>query len=119
MGRSTPILLLLACVSLLTLQWAGAHAHAGVRGFDGAVHSTHDHHHDGDHDEHAGDVDVPVADYVLSIAKLAFVAFVVAIALFALFVQRYETPAWVGVISPRWRERWRPPLRGPPLPYSV
>lgn len=115
MQRTTVAILLIACLALLGAQLAGLHAHADSHGFDAAIQSTHDHHHnDGDH--HDDEVDVQVVDFGIGTSKVLFLALALCLTLFLL------PPAQSGRLVDReaplplrQRLRWRPPLRGPPL----
>jgi hypothetical protein len=119
MQRTTAALLLIACLALVGTQLSGVHAHLDAHGFDGAVQTSHGHHHD-DGDDHNGDVDVQVVDFGISAAKAVFLLFAIALTVFLLPPSRgharfeHETPQ-----PTRRRLRWRPPLRGPPLSISI
>jgi hypothetical protein len=114
MQRTTVAVLLIACATLIGTQLTGAHAHVDSHGFDGAVQSTHEHHHhdEGDHD---GATDLQVADLGISAAKAVFLLFAVCLSPFLLPPARGQAPLPYESRLPAGRRlRWRPPLRAPP-----
>ncbi len=118
MPRNPAAILVIALVALLGAQLSGIHAHADSHGFEGAVQSTHEHHHD-DGDEHKGEVDVQVVDLGIFTAKAVFLLFAVVITQLLLPPSRGQLPSAYEVRLPlRRRMRWRPPLRGPPHSIS-
>ena len=119
MPRNTAAILLSALVALLGAQLSGVHAHLDSHGFDGAVQSTHDHHHD-DGDENHGAVDVQVLDLGIATAKAVFLLFAICLTLLLLPPSRGQLPPAYEIRLPlRRRARWRPPLRGPPHSISI
>jgi hypothetical protein len=118
MQRTTG-LLLLACVALIGTQLSGVHAHVDSHGFDGAVQSTLEHHHD-DGEDHDDNVDVQVVDLGMSAAKAVFLLLAVSLSLFLLPPARGHVPLEYRSRLPLGRRlRWRPPLRGPPRSISI
>jgi hypothetical protein len=119
MRRTTVAAALIACVALIGAQLSGVHVHVDAHGFDGAVQSTLEHHHD-DGDDHHGDVDVQVLDLGLSAAKAVFLLFAVSLTLFLLPPSRSPVLVEYAIQLPlRRRLRWRPPLRAPPHSISI
>jgi hypothetical protein len=119
MHRFSIVLLLIACCAFIGTQLSGAHAHVDDHGFDGAVQSTHDDHHDHG-DEHDGDLDVQVLDFGVTAAKAVFVLFALGLTLFLLAPVRGPVRFEYEVRVPlRRRLRWRPPLRAPPFSISI
>lgn len=128
-----PLVILIACASLLGVQLSGVHMHINADGFAGVPEGTHihgaasapagasadhAHDHDGDSDngDHEGDRDV-------SVQLGAGVSKVLVFISLALFVVALLTtlPAKVTVCLDTYvprarRDRWRPPLRAPPTP---
>jgi hypothetical protein len=114
MRRAAGSLLAIGWLALLGAQLTGAHGHLDEHGFDGGVQSTHEHHHD-DGDDHDGDVDLHVVDFGLGTSKVIFLLAVVGITLFLLTPTRSLAPFALEILIPlSRRQRWRPPLRGPP-----
>ena len=119
MQRMTVAILLLSLVGLFGAQLSGVHAHFDSDGFDGAVQSTLEHHHD-DGDGHDGDVDVQVVDLGMSAAKAVFLPLAVSLSLLLLPPTRGYVPLEYRSRLPLGRRlRWRPPLRGPPRSISI
>jgi hypothetical protein len=119
MPRISVTLLFVACFALVATQWVGVHAHVGDQGFDGAVQSTHDHHH-GQGGEHDGDVDVQVLDLSTNAAKVVFLLFAFVLTFFLIPPVRGPVRFEYEIRLPlRRRMRWRPPLRAPPSSISI
>jgi hypothetical protein len=119
MQRFSAVLLLIGCCVFIGTPLSGVHAHVDDHGFDGAVQSTHDRHHDHG-DEHDGDVDVQVLDLGVTAAKVVFVLFALGLTLFLLVPARGPVRFEYEIRLPlRRRLRWRPPLRAPPLSISI
>jgi hypothetical protein len=83
MQRTTITILLVGFAALFGAQLSGIHAHIDSHGFEGAVQSALEHHHD-DGDDHHGDLDVQVVDLGIGTSKLVFLLFAVTITLFLL-----------------------------------
>lgn len=140
MRRTTRTIGATACLSLLTLQFSGAHMHVGAEGYVGGPessysheHGARDHHHahhlaDGAIDHAAntgaepgtdyGDAqDVSLLDQALPVFKIPL-AVPAPIVVFG-FAPREHSLASTDVVYPilsgRYT-RWRPPLRAPPQP---
>jgi hypothetical protein len=119
MQRTSVALLLIACCAFIGTQLSGVHAHVDDHGFDGAVQSTHDQHHDHG-DEHDGDVDVQVLDLGMTAAKAVFLLFAMGLTLFLLSPVHGPVRFEYEIRLPlRRRLRWRPPLRAPPRAIST
>jgi hypothetical protein len=145
MCRSTPIVLIAACLSLLGVQVSGLHVHIGAEGFDASPHTRHIHgarpspaadtdlehglhshgaeHHehpvrDAADDDHAGDRDVYV-DLGAGTSKLLILFLWIALGLLVLLPPMAQSIRPSDIVQrPKQRyERWRPPLRAPP-PFS-
>lgn len=135
--------MLAACLSLVALQMSGLHMHVNANGFAGTPEGTHlhdAHHHDSPahHDSapiahehaahehtahehaagqgHTSDTDISIFELNTALSKLPLD--LIAPALFLLMVlQPADTISPVASVSRQVRrhERWRPPLRAPPL----
>ncbi len=136
MRRTPSSILLVACLSLLALQFSGLHSHVDAYGYVGIPQGTHIHgqgviHSDGkgahvdgtdiDGHEHraetdyAGDKDVSIVELSIGTSKL-FV-FLVWIGLILLITLRPGEKILTNfsIPPPTGRHaRWRPPLRAPP-----
>lgn len=138
MLRSLKIpVLSLACLGLLATQLTGLHMHMNAHGYVGVPVGTHVHrtdirtgvnagialaeaanhdHHPGDPD-HDGDRDVSVIELGAVVSKLPifFFAFVApGLVVIPRLGLRIRMPALTPRPRPRY-ERWRPPLRAPPI----
>jgi hypothetical protein len=108
------------------MQFSGLHMHADANGQDAGLHLTHlhsaapevhSHHGNPDGNDHGAEIDVSLAEQLsTSWTKLTplLIVFVAAV----LFHLRSHTrlkssPTHSG--NGRRRERWRPPLRAPPI----
>jgi hypothetical protein len=81
------------------------------------LHGEHVHDADPDGHDHSADVDVSIFELGTLWAKLLFVLPVLgfALAISATGCWRSRRPSVTTPVQ-RWRSRWRPPLRAPPLP---
>ncbi|WP_461481074.1 hypothetical protein [Porticoccus sp.] len=106
-----------ACLSLLSMQMAGAHWHLDVHGQHAGLHGSHIHQADGHGHDHGADRDVSVLEKPgITWSKLLPQLLIVASSFFlACWVRprRLSIP-FLGAASSRL-VRWRPPLRAPPL----
>ena len=129
--------MLAACLSLVAVQFSGLHMHVGSQGYAGPPEGTHvhgqpAHHHGdvvhqhesvvpGDHahpvgEDHTGDLDVSIVKFGTVVSKLLL--YVMALGLLLLMVLRLTDTIARRNSAPRpmaRHERWRPPLRAPPL----
>jgi len=135
MRCSSSSIVLVSCLCLLALQLSGLHLHVDGDGFAGAPQGTHVHSQDlhshesglqldgvgiddpehfGDQD-HEGDRDVSIVKLSVGASKLVLFVFWLGLAL--LIVQWRGDKILSRTSRPHpavRRERWRPPLRGPP-----
>lgn len=109
-------LLILVCVSLLSLQISGLHQHAGTQAVNADTPGTHLH--DINTDGHEHDSEIDISFFELGVTWSKTLPFLVALVSLLLVISRtaqlvlfpnYER------LKPRKRSRWRPPLRAPPL----
>lgn len=126
----------LACTALLVSQLSGLHMHVDADGYVGQpegthVHDTAAHRHDGSpgvahaddpspgHSEHEDSRDVPVVDPGAGFSKVLIVFPWVALGLVVVMARGSKLRAATRIARPSSRrERWRPPLRAPPLAAS-
>ena len=137
MRRPPTLIMLAACLSLVAVQLSGLHMHVDAEGYAGPPEGTHIHgqpgHHHGDvihiddaaaHQEnahpgdpdHAGDKDVSIVKFGTAVSKLLL--YLMALGLILLMVlSPTDTIAPRNTVprSSTRHERWRPPLRAPPL----
>ena len=119
--RSAPtIIVALACMALLVVQFSGLHLHASSADHEMDVHAAVMPAHDADGHEHTAhsQIDVSLTDAaVLKDAKikLPFIAALLFAALFlSVVLQRLpRAPRYLAGLSRK--ARWRPPLRAPPV----
>lgn len=132
-------LLILACLGLLVSQLSGLHMHVDMEGYAGAPHSTHLHEAglpasdhqlrgngaDVDHDHpsdpgHEGERDISIVELNgASISKVLI--FFACLCLILLVIPKRDDRIPLPATTPgtkNRRERWRPPLRAPPLPSA-
>ena len=100
------------------MQASGIHLHINAAG-TGGVHDSHIHETERSDHSHFGDTDVSLFELIRSVGQtfLFIAAFVFAL----LEVARCQTYIWdsrTGLLGPRHRSRWRPPLRAPPTLLS-
>ncbi len=116
MLRFTGLILTLSIVALLVLQSAGLHLHANIHTDGMQLHAEHVHDADPDGHDHSADVDVTIFELGTLWAKLAFLLPMLGLALPApvrrFRMLRLRLPV---AMARRSQERWRPPLRAPPL----
>jgi len=113
-----PFLAIFIVISLVSMQASGIHLHVNAAGA-GGFHGTHVHEADLNDHGHIGDTDVSLFELIRSVNQTF--PFIAAFILSLLVVTRYHTHLWAfdtGLLRPRRRSRWRPPLRAPPLPLS-
>ena len=117
MRLTTTAILIIVCVSLLSLQFSGLHQHVSTEGFSGEAHGTHLHDLDPDGNDH--DAEVDVSFFELGITWSKTMPFLITLILVLLIIgrtaQSVSFPPY-QLLQPRKRLRWRPPLRAPPLP---
>ena len=116
MRLTTTAILIIVCVSLLSLQFIGLHQHLGLQGSNGEAHGTHLH--DLDHDGNGHDTEVDVSFFELGITWSKIMPFLVTLVLVLLINGRTAQSVCFQAyqLKPHKRSRWRPPLRAPPLP---
>ena len=130
MHRRRPIVLIAACLSLLCAQFGGIHMHVGAAGLDTTVHTHHIHgagaahmarEHAADDDvaghDHAGDRDVFVELGANAAKQLLLFVLCASLGLMLLLLPSTSVH-WPRrrTVRPQARhERWRPPLRAPPV----
>ncbi|MEQ8483968.1 MAG: hypothetical protein RIB46_06365 [Pseudomonadales bacterium] len=113
--RGKALLLIISLASILLLQATGLHLHLGSAD-RGSLHGQHWHHADPDGHGHADESDVTINEIGASWSKLlACFLPLLLIYLLAATAGRSWIPVMVRSVRIR-RSRWRPPLRGPPLP---
>ncbi len=117
MRRFAGFILVLSYTTLLVLQTAGLHLHANTQTDGVNLHAEHVHSLDPDGHDHSADVDVSIIELGTLWAKLSPMILAVGFLLLAPLVVilriRYRTDS---SSSPVPSQRWRPPLRAPPLP---
>jgi hypothetical protein len=124
-GVSKPIAAI-ACLCLLTMQMSGLHLHVDEDGHDAGIHTVHlhqvvpevhTHHGDGDVHDHSAEVDVSLLEQLgASWSKLVPLLIACLISAYlGLRLQQCLRPLSGLPGKVRHRERWRPPLRGPPI----
>jgi hypothetical protein len=132
-------LLILTCLGLLVSQLSGLHMHVDMEGYAGAPHATHvhetdlpvpdlqlggndgdvDHHHPSD-PGHEGERDISIMELGgagVSKVLIFFAWFCLVLLVIPKRDGRIPLPATTPRTKTR-RERWRPPLRAPPLPSA-
>ncbi len=129
--------MLAACISLVALQLSGVHMHVDAQGYVGIPEGTHLHgqagHHHGDaihiddavapqesahpgDQGHAGDTDVTIVKLSTGVSKLPLDLIALGLVLLMFIRPADKIAPLTAVPRPRARyERWRPPLRAPPL----
>jgi hypothetical protein len=127
--------LVLACLGLTATQMSGLHMHVDADGYVGVPEGTHvhrtavhphdgapvDHAHELAHDhpgdpDHEGDRDVSVIELGAGASKLLI--FFAWLGLGLVIVSRAGSKIRIPAVVPppkTRRDRWRPPLRAPPL----
>ena len=113
----TSALLIIVCVSLLSIQFSGLHQHMSTQEFNGEAHGTHLH--DLDPDGHDHDTGADVSFFELGTTWLKIMPFVIPLGLVLLIIGRTVQLARFPpcqLLQLRKRSRWRPPLRAPPIP---
>ena len=116
----------LLAVSLLFLQISGLHLHVSAEAVEG-VHGAHGGHYDShmlggsvddtEHSDHADESDVSLFELGGSSAKvLSFLILLVACLVAVMSPGRLVFAPRLRSLKPRPNFRWRPPLRGPPVP---
>lgn len=134
MFRLRSLVLILACLGLLVSQLSGLHMHVDMDGYAG-THSIHVHKaglsmsdqqlggngadHDHDHPsgpDYEGERDISIVELGAGASKvLIFFAWLcLSLLIIARRDGRISLPATTPPLKTR-RERWRPPLRAPPL----
>lgn len=132
-------LLTLACLGLLGSQLTGLHMHMNADGYVGTPEGTHVHgaaafaetrvpadhdhpvhehpfHEHPAHPDHEGDRDVSVVELSAGASKLLIFFAWLAVGLAILFSPVHSVRTDAAASPPRSRrDRWRPPLRAPPL----
>ena len=106
-----------ACVCLLTMQLSGLHLHVDPGGNDTGMHGTHVHDADPDDHDHSADVDVSLLEQLSSswskLIPLLIICVIVLAAVAWTQTRLRSPPAQSG--KARYRVRWRPLLRAPPI----
>lgn len=118
MSTVRPFLVIFIIFSLVSMQASGLHLHVNAAGA-GGFHGTHLHEADLSDHGHIGDTDVSLFELIRSVNQTF--PFIAAFILTLLVVTRCHAYLWAfgtGLLSPRHRSRWRPPLRAPPFPFS-
>ncbi len=106
----------LAGLAVLSMQMSGLHLHAGDYGDDAALHGAHLHDVDSDGHDHRADVDVSLIEFAIVWVKAMPALLTVFVTLPAIvWILHTLWPPPAPLMSLRWRSRWRPPLRAPPL----
>jgi len=115
--RLAPLLLVvLASVAMFSMQTSGLHLHIGEHSANGVLHGAHIHSIDPDGHDHGTDGEVSVHDVGVMWSKIVAVLLtVLPTLLVVVWILRTLGPPPVPVPARRWRVRWRPPLRAPPL----
>ncbi|MDA0824498.1 MAG: hypothetical protein O3C28_19055 [Proteobacteria bacterium] len=113
-----PFLAILIVMSLASLQAGGIHLHVNAAG-SGGFHGMHIHETElSDHD-HLGDTDVSLLEVIRNVNQtFPFIAVFIFTLLVVAKCDAYLFASRTGLLSPRHRSRWRPPLRAPPTPLS-
>ena len=117
MRLTTPVILMIVCLSLLSLQFSGLHQHLSTQGSNGEAHGTHLHDLDSNVIDH--DTEVDVSFFELGVAWSKIMPFLITLVLVLLIIARTAHSVSFPpcqLLQPRKRSRWRPPLRAPPLP---
>ena len=117
MRLTTSAILIIICLSLLSLQFSGLHQHVSTQGSIGEAHGTHLHDLDPDGSDHDTEVDVSFFELGFSWSKI--MPFLITLILVLLIIGRTAQSVsfpTCQLLQPRKRSRWRPPLRAPPLP---
>ena len=118
MSNVRALLAVFIVISLVSMQARGIHLHVNAEGA-GGLHGTHIHESTlGDHG-HFGDTDVSLFDVIRSVDQPF--SFVVVLIFTLLVVAKCQAHLWTfgtGILRPRHRFRWRPPLRAPPTLLS-
>jgi len=117
MRLTTTAILIIVCMSLLSLQFSGLHQHLSTQGSNGEAHGTHLHDLDPDVIDHDTEVDVSFFELGVSWSKI--MPFLIPLILLLLIIGRTAQSVSFPpcqLLQPRKRSRWRPPLRAPPLP---
>lgn len=106
----------LASVAMLCMQMSGLHLHAGTSSNDAGLHAAHMHDVDPDEHDHSADIDVSLIDLGFVWSKILPVLLAVLPTILAIvWILHVLWPSPILVPFQRWRLRWRPPLRAPPL----
>ena len=117
MRRYSGLILVLSYTTLLVLQTAGLHLHASTQTDGLNLHAEHVHSLDPDGHDHSADVDVSIVELGTLWTKLSPMILTVGFLLLAPPVVIRRVRRRTGSSSsPVPSERWRPPLRAPPLP---
>ena len=126
MGRISTSIAIFACLNMLVLQWSGLHLHADAAGQDAGLHVAHlhhaaseDHSHHGiaEAHDHGAETDISLVEQLgTSWTKLIplLIVYVIAVLLGQGLYTRLR-PAQTQSGKVRHLERWRPPLRAPPI----
>jgi hypothetical protein len=126
MSRIPNTIGIFACVSLLVLQFSGLHLHADAGGNDAGLHvahlqhvvaENHSHHGTVDAHDHGAETNVLLADQ-LSASWAKLIALLIGFMIAVLLCLRLLTRLRLAPTRPRkvqHLERWRPPLRAPPI----
>lgn len=126
MPRTSTLIAILACISLVAIQLSGLHMHANANENSDGLHLTHrhfvatqDHYHHGSSEahNHSAGTDFALTEQ-LSTSGTKLIPLLILIVIAALLGLRLHTQLRSSPTQSekvRHRERWRPPLRAPPI----
>ncbi len=113
-----PFFAIFIVISLVSMQASGIHLHINANGA-GGVHDTHIHETERSDHNHFGDTDVSLFELIRSAGQtfLFIATFVFSLQVVA-NCQTYIWNSRIGLLGPRHRAGWHPPLRAPPVQLS-
>ena len=115
MRKLSPLIIAFMCVSILTLQLVGLHAHLDFQSGDAELHRVHLHDVDSDGHDHSSDIDVSVFDDGFVWTKLF--AFLISCSVLLVVISGILQVAgqyFSNAPPPKHGSYRRPPLRAPP-----
>ena len=116
MRSGSRFIVVLACVSFLTITLSGFHLHADIGGHEESVSHTHDLHPAPSHDVDGDHVDISVFEPARGFPQVEiFIPYFAVPELAALPPLENLWSADTPNLAPRRHLRWQPPLRAPPL----